>query len=188
MEYIMLGGLFSMLYGLPILAIFAVLGIGMLIGIAIYVLTAIPVHKLAKNAGLPNAWLAWIPYGNVYIMLNLARREFNIFDWIKTYDRTKVFGYYMIFALASMPAINLVMTGLAFIPGVNVLVSLISPVISTAYIVAMYIFNWRMYYDILMTYGMKDNAMVLSVFSSFCPIVMIVWSYMIMDREPDYSA
>ncbi|MBQ2804093.1 MAG: hypothetical protein IJF07_09380 [Lachnospiraceae bacterium] len=187
MENLVAGGLFQMLMGLPFLAVFGVLGVALAIGIAFYVLGALPVYQLAKNAGLPNAWLAWIPYGNVYILLLLAKREFNIFDWIRTYDRTKVFWYYLIIALGGMVAISLVTTILGFIPIINILVGIISPIVKVAYIVALRIFNWRVYYDIYMTYGLEENAMLLAVLSSIFPVVMIVCMFIIKDRQPNYN-
>ena len=50
------------------------------------------------------------------------------------------------------------------------------------------IFMWRVNYDILMTYGMQEHAMWASVLNYWVPYVMIVMSYIIMNREPDYKA
>ncbi len=36
--------------------------------LAVYILRAIGLYKLAKNRGINNAWLAWIPVGDAYIM------------------------------------------------------------------------------------------------------------------------
>ncbi len=51
-----------------------------LIGIALYVLFSIGLMKLAKNKGIENAWLAWIPIGQLYIMGKVIG-TFKIFDW-----------------------------------------------------------------------------------------------------------
>ncbi len=41
---------------------------GMLIGLAAYIATAIGLYAIAKRRGIKNAWLAWIPIGNVWIL------------------------------------------------------------------------------------------------------------------------
>ena len=42
------------------------------IGGTAYVLRSLGLYRLAKNRGFDNAWLAWIPVGDVYIMGKLA--------------------------------------------------------------------------------------------------------------------
>ena len=150
------------------------------------IIFGIPYYKMAKNAGIPHAWLAFIPYGFYYIALMLPKREFNIFNWIKTHDRMKVFWYY----LASFPAIGIVsglLSLLSAIPIIGFIFLLVAYVVSMAYSVAVYVFMWRVYYDILMTYGLEDNAMALSVLNCFFPIIMPICSFMIMNRQPNYN-
>lgn len=154
--------------------------------LALGIIFGIPYYKMAKNAELPHAWLAFIPIGFYYVALNLPAREFNIFNWIKTRDRMKVFWYYLI----SFPAISVISTiigVLAAIPLIGIIFMVLSYLISIVYSVAVYIFMWRVYYDILMTYGMEENAMLLSVLNCFFPIIMPVCSFIIMNREPNYN-
>ncbi len=42
--------------------------------LAIYVLMAISLMKIANRTGTPNAWLAWIPIMNLVLMLQIADR------------------------------------------------------------------------------------------------------------------
>ena len=39
-----------------------------IIGVVAYVLTALGLMKLAQNKGIENAWLAWIPLANLYLL------------------------------------------------------------------------------------------------------------------------
>ncbi len=39
-----------------------------LLGIAAYILTALGLYKIAQKQGEPNAWLAWIPIAQLYII------------------------------------------------------------------------------------------------------------------------
>lgn len=59
-SYEMLGGLVAMLGGLFFI-FFAV-------GIALYVLMGLGLMTMAKNKGIENAWLAFIPVGNMWII------------------------------------------------------------------------------------------------------------------------
>lgn len=154
--------------------------------LALGIIFGIPYYKMAKKAELPHAWLAFVPIGFYYVALNLPAREFNIFNWIKTRDRMKVFWYYLI----SFPAISVISTiigVLAAIPLIGIIFMVLSYLISIVYSVAAYVFMWRVYYDILMTYGMEENAMLLSVLNCFFPIIMPVCSFIIMNREPNYN-
>lgn len=176
-ELMMLGTM-----GASMLMPLIVLGICLLLTIALQIIFGIPYYRMAKNAGLSHAWLAFIPIGCYYIMLNLATREFNIFNWIKTDDRNKVFKYYLLSLL-----VPVVIGVLSAIPVINILMAFLSPIISMAYSVAVYIFMWRVNYDILMTYGMEEHAMWASIVNCFCPLVMVVFSFIIMNREPNYN-
>ncbi|MCX7708596.1 MAG: hypothetical protein N2484_01975 [Clostridia bacterium] len=57
------------------LGILAFLGMFMLvfviIGIVAYVLMALGLYTMAKNRGIENPWLAWIPIANLYILAKL---------------------------------------------------------------------------------------------------------------------
>ncbi len=51
------------------LLIAGVIGIIMtLVGVTLYVISSIGLMGFAKNRGIDNAWLAWIPIGNLYLI------------------------------------------------------------------------------------------------------------------------
>ena len=77
---------------------------------------------------------------------------------------------------------------LAFIMMIPVLGWLIYIAYYVAVAVIGYGFAWRMNYDIYMTYGMEDNAMLFSILGLFVPLVTIIMSFMIMNREPNFNA
>lgn len=43
-------------------------------GLAFYVYLALALQTIANKTGTPNAWLAWIPIGNLILMLNVAKK------------------------------------------------------------------------------------------------------------------
>lgn len=64
-----------------VLGLVAVMGgFIIIVGGALYVLSSIGLYTLAKNAGIENEWLAWIPIANLYI-------------WGKLVGSVKVFDY-----------------------------------------------------------------------------------------------
>ncbi len=154
--------------------------------IALWFVFSYPYYRMAKNASLANAWLIFVPIGCYYILLHLARREFNIFNWIKTNDRTKVFWWFLI-GYGGYFGAGLIISLLCSIPILNILFIIINYALSMAFYVALYIFLWRINYDILMTYGMQEHAMWASIVSCFVPLVMTVFSFIIMNKEPDYT-
>lgn len=48
-----------------------------IIGILCYIFSAIGFMKMAKKAEIENAWLAWIPIGNCYILGELVTTKLN---------------------------------------------------------------------------------------------------------------
>src|SRR6266516_2542834 len=42
--------------------------------LAFYVYLALALQTIANKTGTPNAWLAWIPIGNLVLMLNVAKK------------------------------------------------------------------------------------------------------------------
>lgn len=151
--------------------------------VGLYVATAIPIYKMAKRAGVPHAWLAWVPIASMYVRLKLSKREFNIFNFIKFKDRDKAFECYLwiIGALVLLSALICVMM---FIPFINFVAIGFYYVIIAIFPIVFGIFMWRVNYDILMTYGLKEHAMWVSVLYYWCPYFMIIMTYKIMNSDP----
>ncbi len=159
-------------------------GITFIFSIALWIAMQYPFYRMAKRQGIENAWLTFIPWGNYYITLKLSPREFNLFNLVKFEKRSKAFIVFII-ATAVYIALILPMSLLSMIPILGVLIFL---VYITAYLLVSYSIMWRMYYDVLITYGMKDHAMWASIVGVFVPVVIIVFAYMIMNNEPDMYA
>jgi len=60
-------GLLSLILGAIIFVIFLVL--------AIYIYSSIALMKIAKRTNTPNAWLAWIPYANMFLTAKIAQKH-----------------------------------------------------------------------------------------------------------------
>jgi hypothetical protein len=46
----------------------------LLIGLAVYVYTALAVQTIAQKTNTENPWLAWIPIANLILLLNIAKK------------------------------------------------------------------------------------------------------------------
>ena len=49
-----------------------VAGITLFVSIALYIYTSLALMTIAKKTNTPNAWLAWIPIANLYLMMEIA--------------------------------------------------------------------------------------------------------------------
>ncbi|MBE5927541.1 MAG: hypothetical protein E7270_11355 [Lachnospiraceae bacterium] len=154
------------------------------LSIAMWIAMQYPFYRMAKRQGIENAWLVFVPWGNYYITLKLSPREFNLFNLIKFENRSKAFILFII-ATAIYIVLILPMSLLSMIPILGWLIFLLYIM---AYLLISYSIMWRMYYDVLITYGMKEHAMWVSILGIFVPIVITVFAYMIMNKEPDMYA
>ncbi|MBQ7832166.1 MAG: hypothetical protein IJ336_01130 [Lachnospiraceae bacterium] len=178
-------------------------------GIIVHIVSSIPYFNMARKAGFHHAWLAFIPYGQYYVIMTLSHREFNIFNKFRTNDRKKAFWAYLIVAAIGV-IINICNTFLDGIAdglntlsetsedpsvltisliGIIVILLLYLVLVAVTFVVNLiaYLIRWRAHYDLLMTYGMPDHAMWASIVSLFVPLVIIVFSFIIMNKEPDYG-
>lgn len=155
-------------------------------GIGFTILFNFPLYKMAKNAGYNKPILAFIPIANTYLLAILSKNEFNIFNWIVTKNRKKA-GIICALICASPLILSLFSFILVFIPFVgSFLAALLSPIYMLLSVV-IYIISWRLYYDLFLTYGTGENAMLFSILSLFVPYFFVVVLYINMNKEPDYG-
>ncbi len=170
-----------------IIATFAVFALGFL---ALFIASRIPYCKMAKKEGIPNRWLLWIPIAEMYIRLQLSKREYNLFGFIKLKERKTIFWFYLIFNLIMIfigGGLSVILILSSILPLIGMFIILAMQLLWLIYYTVNSIIGWRVNYDILMTYGMQKHAMWASIVHCFIPCLMIVFSYIIMDKEPDYS-
>lgn len=170
-----------------IIATFAVFALGFL---ALFIASRIPYCKLAKKVGIPNRWLLWIPIGEMYIRLQLSKREYSLFGFIKLKERKNIFWFYLIFNLIMIfigGGLSVILILSSILPLIGMFIIFAIQLLWLIYYTVNSIIAWRVNYDILMTYEMQKHAMWASVVNCFVPCLMIVFSYIIMDKEPDYS-
>ncbi len=161
--------------------------IGLIIGLAVVVVISIPIYQMAKKAGHPKPWLAFIPYGRQYVISTLPHRTYKLFfDCFRTDKRSKAFWWYFGIAFGVV-AVSLVLAFLCIIPIIGFFFSLLSYGVSILSSIAMVLIMWRMNYDFVMTYDTKETALLISIISCFIPIVFVVYTFIVMNREPSYG-
>lgn len=63
----------------------AYLVIVLIVGIVCYVFTALSLYQMAKNRNIDNAWLAWIPIANAFIMGKIINEKVAFGSWTIPY-------------------------------------------------------------------------------------------------------
>lgn len=157
---------------------------------------------------MKNAFLR-IPFTRNYILLKLSRREFSLFNLFHIKKRTSVY-WARLLSFAGMPifyvlvfflycfttgiAVSILIvlhpdlnSGIIEVPAVDFVFKGIAIAGTLIYLLFIALTNWRINYDILITYGMQKHAMWASVLNVFCPIIMIIFSYLIMNKSPNYD-
>lgn len=155
------------------------------------VVGAIPYYVMSKNNNYKYPWIAFVPMGAMYLRFILSDRQFNLFNKFQTPNRNLAFIAYAIIN-GSASYVSMVIACIAFIPVIGSIISPFASIITYAVYILALLFAWRASYDLLITYGMEKNAMLLSILGCIFPIVMIVVTFIIMKRTPilgtDYDA
>ena len=159
--------------------------LSLLITVAYYLLQSIPLFIMARKAGFKHAWMAFFPYTNDFLTFMLPIREFNLFNWIKTNRRDIMALVYIGLSIAGFWAMG-ILAGLTV--GIPVIGPLLSTFGGTIVIVAINLWKWRMYYDLLMTFGQKSNALWVSIVSLFIPWLFMIFTLFSCKNPPESGA
>lgn len=175
---------------------FAVMGAMVLVYLAIvgsialvaYIIVQIPIYKMARNAGLPKAWLAFVPLAGTYVTVCLAKKPFDIFNGKFVWDRKKAAKIFII-AIA-VDWVLVIFGGIcsSVIPIIGFLLFMVVWVANLAFAVAAVIFRVYVNMDIIDTYTPNDeNRTLWVVLSVVVPIAYIVWLFIHMNDRPNYE-
>ena len=159
--------------------------LSLLITVAYYLLQSVPLFIMARKAGFKHAWMAFFPYTNDFLTFMLPIREFNLFNWIKTNRRDIMAFVYIGLSIAGFWAMG-ILAGLTV--GVPVIGPLLSTFGGTIVVVAINLWKWRMYYDLLLTFGQKSNALWVSIVSLFIPWLFMIFTLFSCKNPPEYGA
>ena len=135
-----------------------------------------PIYKLAKNRGIKNPWLAFIPLGSNYILGKIANRDMQVLNIYRVgRDTLPVF----------MTVLPLIVSVLA---GVLMIIPVLGWIAYLAICVVVWITMAIFYKLILEEYYDNNTAKTLGIVSVLTGgIVFIVVAYMIKNNPPVYS-
>lgn len=165
---------------------FIILAIICVIAIVSYVLMAIPLYKMAKKTVPDKAFLAWIPYGNLFLMAYIPASPFSALGG-KVYieDRNKVATIFLLYTLVGATALAIINNILSFIPILGPIVALF---IYLAFYVVTYIFTFYIRRDLLDTFSPGNNTAI-TIIGLFVPLVFIIFLYIRASEDPvEYAA
>lgn len=170
-----------------------------------------PYFFLGKHAGFNHSWIAFLPTGRDYIAFTIPHKKYDN-GIIQTRKRKIVFWIYFAYKLIRIPLYNLIrniqvypffLFSVYMSPQSHNISTLIdNGTIDDRVILLFYIqlflvflldflirsfFNWRKYYDLLVTYDFKQHAVWASILGCFFPPLMFVFTCIMMDRSPDYG-
>lgn len=158
--------------------------VSFLLLVAYYLLQSIPLFIMARKAGYKHAWMAFFPYTNDFLTFVLPAREFNLFNWIKT-DRRDIMALIYIGMVVFGTGVLAIITFIT--AGIPVIGPFISTFGGTILVVAITLWKWRMYYDLLMTYGQKSNALWVSIIGLFVNWLFMIFTVFSCKNPPEYG-
>ncbi|WP_312355809.1 hypothetical protein [Aminipila sp.] len=91
-------------------AFYMIFGAGFLFWGSIYFLLTYGIYRMAKNECISNAWVSFIPYGVVYVMLKLVKDNFTVFGKKIANPQIKVPIFMLLtILLFVVPILNIIM-------------------------------------------------------------------------------
>lgn len=174
-----MGLAFGSMAGGFLAGLLAVLLFILVIFIAFYVFKSIVLFKVAKRRGVENAWLAWIPYGDMWT-LGKACGPMAVFG------KWNVAKPELILLLAPI-ALWLICTILGFfglIPVVGLLVAAASTLISWVGQIVIRIFRSLALYRIYSVYHKKSTTLAFAIIDFFFSVTQPFFLASTLKREP----
>lgn len=143
---------------------------------AVWFASYYPIYKLAKNRGIKNPWLAFIPLGSNYILGKIANRDMQVLNIYRVgRDTLPVF-------MTVLPLIVSVASSiLMIIPILGWIASLGVCVLTWITMVTFYRLVLEEYYD-------NSTSLTLGIFSLLTGgVVFIVTMYIVKNKQPIYA-
>lgn len=149
-----------------------------------YLVQYYPLWKMAKKAGFPYPWFAWISGFNMYLLCMLSKKKFYLFGKNITFEkRSTSFWIYLIIALCPSILVSIIIIAM---PWTQLIAQ---PIIVLLSVVLRFIqFVWlRDLYEVFGDKTKEDYSMVLAIVSVIVPIANIIVFWMICKNSPSYG-
>lgn len=160
-----------------LIMVIAIIGIMLLLSIAVYVLQAVALYKMANKLGHQYPWMAWIPYANTYLLFTLPDKKLKVLAFNKEVDRSTGFWIWL--------ALNL---GGTVIQGIVSVIPVIGTFIATllpfAILVANIFITYAMYKDLYEMFVDESQATPFAIVSIIVPITSVVFLLIASSKNP----
>lgn len=160
-----------------LIMVIAIIGIMLLLSIAVYVLQAVALYKMANKLGHQYPWMAWIPYANTYLLFTLPDKKLRILAFNKDIDRVTGFWIWL--------ALNL---GGTVIQGIVSVIPVIGTFIATllpfAILVANIFITYAKYKDLYEMFVDESQATPFAIVSIIVPITSVVFLLIASSKNP----
>lgn len=163
-----------------IVFILAIIGIACLFVIALYVLQAVALYKMAKKLGHQYPWMAWIPYANTYLMFVLPDKKLKILAFNKEIDRKTAFWIFLGISLGG-GVIETICSAFAVIP---ILGTIIVSLVPVALWVALIFLEYPMYKDLYGMFVEDSQSTAYAIISLIVPITVFVFMLIAASKNP----
>ena len=170
--------------------------LGAILSVAIYVLEALPIYRVAKKLGRSKAWLAWIPFfGSVfrlYVLCDAAGdKPVSFFGKVCFKSRTTSFLVYLAIVYFGTALLTVAISILSIIPIIGYLISMLGSILYLIPVVACAFFEYAYLKDVLDLFkaDKKSNntaAIVITVLDSLVTggIARLIWLYTLWGKTP----
>ncbi|MBQ3515607.1 MAG: hypothetical protein IJA29_00140 [Lachnospiraceae bacterium] len=160
-----------------------------------YLVTAIPYFIMARTCEYHAPWIVFIPMCKDYIAFTLPFNEYRL-GFIKIKHRSIVFWSLLIFKLLGFVSFFIRYIYVFLIKPFSIpapetegvfqsdIYSIVFAVISFLIFALLSLIHWRKNYDLLKAYGMDQHAIWAPLVNIICPLIMVIFSYIIMNKEP----
>lgn len=160
-----------------LIMVIAIIGIMLLLSIAVYVLQAVALYKMANKLGHQYPWMAWIPFANTYLMFTLPDKQLRILAFNKDIDRVTGFWIWLALNLGGTVIQGIV----SVIPVIGTLIATLLPF---AILVANIFITYAMYKDLYEMFVDESQATPFAIVSMIVPITSVVFLLIASSKNP----
>ena len=163
-----------------LIMVIAITGIMLLLSIAVYVLQAVALYKMANKLGHQYPWMAWIPYANTYLLFTLPDKKLKVLAFNKEVDRTTGFWIWLAITLGGS-VIQGIFSAFTVIPVIGPIIVSLVPI---AIMVARIFISYSAYKDLYEMFVDESQATPFAIVSIIVPITSVVFLLIASSKNP----
>ena len=165
--------------GMMIMVI-AIIGIMLLLSIAVYVLQAVALYKMANKLGHQYPWMAWIPYANTYLLFTLPDKKLKVLAFNKEVDRSTGFWIWLAITLGGS-VIQGIFSAFTVIPVIGPIIVSLVPI---AIMVARIFITYSASKDLYEMFVDESQSTPFAIVSIIVPITSVVFLLIASSKNP----